>query len=134
MPDCMLSALVLPITRRGFESSILGSLAAFSKSASRDVRIPGQMMPPRYSPLDEIASRIVAVPKSMITRGAPYLFTAATACAMRSGPTSFGFSYLMLMPVLMPGPTIRGSTPKYLKTVFSKTGVSGGTTEASTAP
>ncbi len=30
--------------------------------------IPGEMAPPRYSPLDETQSKVVAVPKSMIIR------------------------------------------------------------------
>ena len=38
--------------------------AARAKRASRLMSMPGKMAPPRYSPLAEIASNVVAVPKS----------------------------------------------------------------------
>jgi hypothetical protein len=54
--------------------------------------MPGKMAPPRYSPLAEMASNVVAVPKSTTTTGPPNRSKAATASAMRSAPTSLGLS------------------------------------------
>ena len=48
---------------------------------------------------------------------------------MRSAPTSRGLSYLIAIPVLVPGPTMRGFTLKYRKHTRSKVGIIGGTTE-----
>ncbi len=42
------------------------------KSASAEIRMPGLMAPPRYSPLAETASKVVAVPKSMTMRPVRY--------------------------------------------------------------
>ena len=57
---------------------------------------PGQIAPPRYSPLAVTASSVVAVPKSQTTIGRPALRPnisyAAIAFRMRSAPTSSGFS------------------------------------------
>ncbi len=54
--------------------------------------MPGAMAPPRYSPLADTASQVVAVPKSAMIVGPPYRSRAPTALAIRSAPTSFGFS------------------------------------------
>src|ERR1044071_7704505 len=40
--------------------------------------MPGEMTPPRYSPLREIASNVVAVPRSTTTQGPPNFSNAAT--------------------------------------------------------
>jgi hypothetical protein len=50
------------------------------------------MAPPRYSPLAETASNVVAVPKSRTMTGPPYFSKAATEAVMRSAPTSRGVS------------------------------------------
>ena len=52
----------------------------------------GVITPPRYSPAGEMASKVVAVPKSTITAGTPYPSTAATPLTIRSAPTSCGLS------------------------------------------
>ena len=54
--------------------------------------MPGKIAPPRYSPLADTASKVVAVPKSTTIVGPPKRSKAATASAMRSAPTSFGLS------------------------------------------
>ena len=54
--------------------------------------MPGVMAPPRYSPAAEMASKVVAVPKSTTMRRAAVQVEAATALAMRSAPTSLGLS------------------------------------------
>src|SRR3990170_253672 len=61
--------------------------------------------------------------------GPPYFSKTAIALQIRSAPTSLGFSYWIRMPVRMPGPTMRGETPKYRRHSRSKTSVSGGTTQ-----
>ena len=53
-----------PITLRGSTSSTRRSAAARANRASRLMSMPGKMAPPRYSPLAEMASKVVAVPKS----------------------------------------------------------------------
>ena len=71
--------------------------------------MPGAIAPPRYSPLADTASQVVAVPKSATMVGPPNRSKAATALAMRSAPTSLGFSARMAMPVRTPGSIITGS-------------------------
>ena len=56
--------MVRPITLAGFRTSMRGSRAARWNSASAEIWMPGQMTPPRYSPFAEMASNVVAVPKS----------------------------------------------------------------------
>jgi hypothetical protein len=53
---------------------------------------PGVMAPPRYSPATEMASNVVAVPRSTTTHGPPNRSKAPTALAILSAPTSFGLS------------------------------------------
>ena len=48
--------------------------------------MPAAMMPPRYSALAEIASKVMAVPRSTMTQGPPYLCSAATLFTIRSAP------------------------------------------------
>ena len=48
-----------------------GSRAARWNSASAEIPMPGQITPPRYSPSAEIASNVVAVPKSTTMSGTP---------------------------------------------------------------
>ena len=71
MPACMLVTVLRPMTPSGFTSSNRGSLAVCSVSASAASLSPGQMVPPRNSPLAEIAPKEVAVPKSMVMQGPP---------------------------------------------------------------
>ncbi len=72
------------------------------------------MVPPRYSHFSEIQQKVVAVPKSMMISGPPYFAYAATALTILSAPTCFGLSYLMTIPVLIPGPTSMALMLKYL--------------------
>src|SRR6056297_3211194 len=74
----MLFTVFLQITSSGLTSSTFGSFTAFWKRASLDIFIPGAIVPPRYSFFSEIAQNVVAVPKSTITHGAPYLCMHAT--------------------------------------------------------
>ena len=80
------------MTRSGLRTSTFGSRAARWNSASAEIWMPGQMTPPRYSPSAEMASNVVAVPKSTTMVGAPagrpYSSNAATPLTMRSAPTS----------------------------------------------
>ena len=87
----------------GSSSSTLGSFAVFSKRASDDIFSPGAMLPPRYSDFSLTAQNVVAVPKSIMTRGPPYFANAATAFTILSAPTCLGLSYLIINPVLTPG-------------------------------
>ena len=80
------------ITVSGSTKSTLNSRAAREKSASIETSIPGASTPPTYSPSGETTSKFVEVPKSTTIAGAPYRSTAATAFAIRSGPTSRGSS------------------------------------------
>ena len=48
----------------------------------------------------------------MIINGPLYTALAATALTMRSAPTSRGLSYLIAIPVFVPGPTMIGFTLK----------------------
>ena len=70
------------------------------------------MAPPRYSPRSETASKVMAVPKSRMMHGPPYLSNAATALTTRSAPTSRGLSQRMGIPVMGPGSTNSGARPK----------------------
>jgi hypothetical protein len=56
VPARIASIVVLPISARGAPSSILGSAAARSVSASIEISTPGKMIPPRYSPSAETTS------------------------------------------------------------------------------
>ena len=88
----MLCTVFRPITDLGREISTRGSLAARWNNASAEMPIPGQIAPPRYSPRAEMASKVVAVPKSTTMHGPPYSSNAATAFTIRSAPTSRGAS------------------------------------------
>ena len=68
-PDSIAPTVVRPMTDVGLRTSIRGSRAARWNSASAEIVTPGQMAPPRYSPLAVIASSVVAVPKSTTTSG-----------------------------------------------------------------
>ena len=57
-------AVVRPMTVAGLRTSIRGRRAARWNSASAEICGPGQITPPRYSPRAEMASKVVAVPKS----------------------------------------------------------------------
>jgi hypothetical protein len=54
--------------------------------------MPGTITPPRYSPFGEMQLKVVAVPKSTTIVPPWTRSKAATASAMRSGPTSRGLS------------------------------------------
>ena len=91
--------------------------------------MPGKMTPPQVLPVGaETQSKVVAVPKSTATTGAPINSMAATEFTIRSAPTSRGFSYRTGMPVRVPGPTTSGADSKSLKQTRSQMGSRGGTT------
>ncbi len=97
--------MFLQITFPGGSSSTLGNFAVFSKRASPAILIPAVIVPPRYTPSFETAQNVVAVPKSTIINGPPYLSYAATAFTILSVPTCLGLSVLITIPVFIPGPT-----------------------------
>ena len=82
----------MPITVSGVEKSMRNRRAARENRASIETSIPGARTPPTYSPSGETTSKFVEVPKSTTIAGAPYRSSAATAFAIRSGPTSRGSS------------------------------------------
>ena len=92
MPDCRFVSVVRPMTCSGFVSSKRGSFAVPVTRASLASFTPGQMHPPRNTPPSPTTPNVVAVPKSMKIVGAPYSSYAATAFAIRSLPSSRGFS------------------------------------------
>src|SRR5262249_37249990 len=92
IPDCRAPTVVFAITVGGSAKSTRTSRAARANSASMEISIPGASTPPTYSPSGETTSKLVDVPKSTTMHGAPYRSTAATAFAIRSGPTSRGSS------------------------------------------
>src|SRR3989449_3435161 len=69
----MLVTVSGPMAVLGRSSSILGSFAARLNRASAEIRSPGAMAPPRYSPAAVTAQMVVAVPKSTMMMGPPYL-------------------------------------------------------------
>ena len=73
-------------------SSIFGSAAARSVSASIEISTPGKMIPPRYSPVALTGSNVIAVPKSTQMQAPPTRSNDATALTSRSGPISRGLS------------------------------------------
>src|SRR6056297_2533203 len=125
----MLFTVFLQITPSGLTSSTFGSFDAFWKRASLDIFIPGAIVPPRYSFFSEIAQNVVAVPKSTITHGPPYLCMHATAFTILSAPTCLGLSYFILIPVLIPGPTTSASLSKYFMAICCNEYIMVGTTE-----
>ena len=68
-PDCIDVTVVPPMIDAGLRTSTRGSRAARWNRASAEMPMPGQMTPPRYSPAAEIASKVVAVPKSTTITG-----------------------------------------------------------------
>jgi hypothetical protein len=80
------------ITVSGAEKSTRNRREARADRASIEISIPGASTPPTYLPSGETTSKFVEVPKSTTMHGAPYRSTAATAFAIRSGPTSRGSS------------------------------------------
>ena len=84
--------MFVPMILPGSLISTRGSRAACENSASEAMPRPGAITPPRYSPRAEMASKVIAVPKSTTMHGPPYLLNAATPFTMRSAPTSCGLS------------------------------------------
>src|SRR2546422_1832741 len=81
----MLVTVSGPMAVLGRSSSILGSFAARLNRASAEIRSPGAMAPPRYSPAAVTAQMVVAVPENTTAMGPPYL---------RGGPASPSFPAL----------------------------------------
>jgi hypothetical protein len=71
MPDCSDSTVFLPITLRGSMSSTARNAAARPNNASIEISMPGAMAPPMNSPLAEMMSKLVPVPKSTTIVGPP---------------------------------------------------------------
>src|SRR5918998_6221254 len=104
MPDWTQVKVLLPITDGGATSSTLLICAVDWNSAVAAVSIPGAIVPPRKSPAGDMASTVMAVPKSTTTTASPgYTAEAATALAIRSAPTSRGLSVSIATPVRTPG-------------------------------
>jgi len=59
----MLATVLVPMTLPGFLMSMRGRRAVRENSASAEMPMPGAMEPPRYSPLAEMTSKVVAVQK-----------------------------------------------------------------------
>ena len=57
----------------GLRKSTSGKRAVRLKSASAEMPMPAAIIPPRYSALAETASNVMAVPRSTMTHGPPYL-------------------------------------------------------------
>ena len=74
--------------------------------------MPGAITPPRYSPAPEIASKVVAVPKSTTMTGPPNFAYAAAAFTIRSAPTSEGGLYRTGIPRSIVGSMKSGFRPK----------------------
>ena len=91
-PDCIAARVLRPMTRSGARSSIMGSRAAAAVSERAPRATPGAMMPPANAPSRSTTTKLVVVPRSTTTTGAPYASRAATASATRSDPTSEGSS------------------------------------------
>ena len=98
------------MTDRGRASSTRRSCAPRAPSASTEISMPGAIAPPRYSPLADTASKVVAVPKSTTMHGPPKSSTAASALTTRSVPTSLGLSVRTGTPVRTPGSTTTAGT------------------------
>src|SRR2546422_5355016 len=92
----MLVTVSGPMAVLGRSSSILGSFAARLNRASAEIRSPGAMAPPRYSPAAVTAQMVVAVPKSTMMMGPPYWREGAGAITDRAPPPSPGVVYLMV--------------------------------------
>src|SRR2546427_11278148 len=86
----MLVTVSWPIAVLGRVSSILGSFAARLNRASAEIRRPGAMAPPRYSPAAVTAQKVVAVPKSTMMIGPPYRREAAPPVTSRAPAASRG--------------------------------------------
>src|SRR6478736_5885603 len=70
----------------------------------------------------------------MTTTGPPKRSRAATEFAMRSAPTSRGFSVRIGIPVLTPGSMTTGLKPKYFSVISRNAAVALGTTEEMAMP
>ena len=74
------------------------------------------------------------MPKSMTMAGPPRMSMAATALAMRSAPTSRGFSVRIGMPVFTPASITTGRNPKYFSVISRRAAVTDGTTDEMAIP
>ncbi len=82
-----------------------------------------------YSPRAVTTSNVVAVPKSTTIAPCGQRSCAATELTIRSAPTSRGFSLSTGTPVLIPGPTTSGSSPRWTRHRRSTAATIGGTTD-----
>src|SRR4051794_3552307 len=115
-PDWILSTVDRPRTSGGRTISTVGSRAVFDSRAVIATLTPTAMMPPRYSFAFVTAQRVVAVPKSRMTRFFPgYRLSPPIALAILSAPTSRGLRYRIFNPVFTPGSSTNGSNRKYFR-------------------
>src|SRR3989442_16042436 len=92
----MLVTVSWTIALLGRISSILGSFAVRLNRASAEIRRPGAMAPPRYSPAAVTAQKVVAVPKSTMMIGPPYRRQAPPPVAVPPLPPSRGVGGLIV--------------------------------------
>src|SRR2546427_11745678 len=96
----MLVTVSGPMAVLGRSSSILGSFAARLNRASAEIRRPGAMAPPRYSPAAVTAQKVVAVPKSTMMIGPPYRREGGAPVAIPAPPASRGVGGFVVKPRL----------------------------------
>ncbi len=84
--------MLRPITCGGRANSTRGSFEALRKSASIAMVMPGQIAPPRYSPLADHGVEGGGGAEVDHDQRAVVLSKAATALTIRSAPTSRGLS------------------------------------------
>src|SRR3989475_12462256 len=104
----MLVTVSGPMAVLGRSSSILGSFAARLNRASAEIRSPGAMAPPRYSPAAVTAQMAVAVPKSTMMMGPPYWREGAAPFANRALPASRGVVDFVVRPGFTAGGQANG--------------------------
>ena len=134
IPDLIQSTVFVATACFGTFTSIAGSKDVPCVRAFNDVPSPGYMAPPLKSLFSPSTVTVVAVPMSMMIHGNGYFSAAATAVVTRSAPKVPGSSIAILIPVFIPGPTVRTSTSAISLTAFSSKPVTTGTTEEITAP
>ncbi len=112
----------------------MGNLEASADKAFEDNVIPGAIIPPRYSPLSDTQSNVVAVPKSTTIKLFLIFSYAPTALTILSAPNSSGLSISKGIFVIILLLTITGSIDKILFIIFLNIAVKEGTTLEIIAP
>ena len=102
IPERIASIEFFPIIFWGRVSiSTLGSFAVLEDRASREIPMPGRIVPPTYSFLLLTQSKVMAVPKSITIRGGLKRWQAAIELTILSAPTSEGLSVAMVISVFV---------------------------------